>query len=1103
MNGAPASGTVTVLFTDVVGSTELLTRLGEEPFNELRRAHFAALREQLAVAGGTEVKTLGDGLLATFSSAPAAVAGAVAMQQAAERQSRTAGVPFTIRVGLALGEVTFEEGDVFGTPVVEAARLVGVARPGQILATSVVRMVAGRSGPAFTDVGALELKGLAEPVPACEIAWAPPSTSAERLPLPPSLASPGRIFVGRDAEVERLTQRWKEAQAGEARLVLVGGEPGIGKTRLAAELAHRLYGDGGLVLAGRCDEDLGVPYQPFVDALRHFVDHTPADELRRGLGRYRGELVRLLPELPDRIADLPAPLRSDPETERYRLFDAVAAWLAEVSAEAPVLLVLDDLQWAAKPTLLLLRHVLRFPERLRLLVVATYRDSDIGRGHPLTELLDDVRRQPGLERLGLSGLDGAGVVAFVAQAAGELTEQQEVLARVIWDETEGNPFFVAEVLRHLAETGGVERRQGRWQMTVPVEELGIPEGIRGVVGRRLSRLPDVANRVLALAAVVGLEFETAVLQAAGDFADDDLLSALEEAEAARLLIEVPGPVSRYEFTHSLVRATLYDELSSARRVLFHKKVAEAIETLHAGRLDDHLPALAHHYARASAPAARTAKAIEYARRAGDRALSQLAHDEAVAYYRSALDLLDVADATPDEPVRLELLVSLGEAERRAGEPMCRETLLAAARLARELGDAGTLARAALANLRGNLYSAAGVVDSDRVEMLDAALTAVGEGDSPTRARLLASIAQELVFSGDADRCRRLSDDGLAMARRLGDPAVVAAVLVARYHTICGPDTLPERRADTAELLTLSERIGDPSLRSRGLWIAYRSAVESADLESADRYLEANDRLTAELGQPTLRWAYCWDRDGRVLLGGRVDEADRLVREAFELGRATGQPDADLFLAAQLFQVRFEQGRLEEVEELLSEAAAQAPGMPALRAMQALLASELERLDDARARFEELAREDFADVPFDVYWLRTLTDAAAVCARLGDTGRAAVLARLLAPYGDQLVVAIRLVSGSVAHYRGMLAATLGRFDEAEFHFEAAEATHIRIGAPTWLARTRLERARLLLRRELPGDGERARELLATVRSTAAELGLRNVERQAAALLATVR
>jgi len=393
MNGAPSSGTVTVLFTDVVGSTELLTRLGEEPFNELRRAHFAALREQLARAGGSEVKTLGDGLLATFSSAAAAVASAVAMQQAAERQSRTAGVPFTLRVGLALGEVTFEEGDVFGTPVVEAARLVGAARPGQILATSIVRMVAGRSGPAFTDVGSLELKGLAEPVPACEVAWAPPPSGGEPLPLPPLLASTGRVFVGRDAEIERLTQRWKEAQAGEARLVLLGGEPGIGKTRLAAELAHRLHGDGSVVLAGRCDEDLGVPYQPFVDALRHFVDHAPADELRRGLGRYRGELVRLIPDLPDRIADLPAPLRSDPETERYRLFDAVAAWLAEVSGEAPVLLVLDDLHWAAKPTLLLLRHVLRFPERLRLLVVATYRDSDIGRGHPLTELLDDVDRK--------------------------------------------------------------------------------------------------------------------------------------------------------------------------------------------------------------------------------------------------------------------------------------------------------------------------------------------------------------------------------------------------------------------------------------------------------------------------------------------------------------------------------------------------------------------------------------------------------------------------------------------------------------------------------------------------------------------------------------
>ncbi len=377
-----------MLFTDLVGSTDLLSRLGEAAFDEVRRGHFATLREALVRHGGEEVKTLGDGVLAVFGAAADAVACAVAIQQAVDRQSRRGPAGLEVRVGLALGDVSFEEDDVFGTPVVEAARLVAAARSGQILATSVVAVVAGgRSDAAFTDLGPVELKGLPQPVPVCQVTWDPLPLSP--LPLPNLLTDVGRIFVGRDGEVDRLGQLWKEATAGERRVALLAGEPGVGKTRLAAELAVRVHEDGAPVLAGRCDEDLGVPYQPFLEALRHYIAHTPTGELRQGLGRHGGELVRLVPELAERLPDLPAALRSDPETERYRLFDAVAVWLASASAQAPLLLVLDDLQWAAKPTLLLLRHVVRSPETARLLVIGTYRDTELDHDHPLLEILAD------------------------------------------------------------------------------------------------------------------------------------------------------------------------------------------------------------------------------------------------------------------------------------------------------------------------------------------------------------------------------------------------------------------------------------------------------------------------------------------------------------------------------------------------------------------------------------------------------------------------------------------------------------------------------------------------------------------------------------------
>src|SRR5439155_1318764 len=300
------------------------------------------------------------------------------------------------------------------------------------------------------------------------------------------------------------------------------------------------------------------------------------------------------PELSERVPGLPLPIRSDPETERYRLFDAVGSWLAACSIDEPLVLVLDDLHWAAKPTLLLLRHVVRAGGG-RVLAVGTYRDTEMAHDHPLVDVLADLRRREGVERFSLSGLDSAGVAAFMSEAAGRaLGDDHLALARAIHDETEGNPFFVREILRHLTETGAIDRREGAWKTSLPVDELGIPEGVREVVGRRLARLSKNSNRVLRLASVAGGDFELSVLGHAGDIDEDDVLAALEEAAAAGLVIELPGG-GRYRFAHALVRDTLYDALSATRRLALHRRVAEAIETIHATSLEDYLPALAHHW----------------------------------------------------------------------------------------------------------------------------------------------------------------------------------------------------------------------------------------------------------------------------------------------------------------------------------------------------------------------------------------------------------------------------------------------------------------------------------------------------------------------------
>jgi class 3 adenylate cyclase len=1085
-----------VLFTDLVGSTELRGRLGEEAADELRRKHDQLLAQAVEANNGRLVKGLGDGVMATFAGAADAVVAAVAIQQAVDRLNRSgkSPVPLAVRVGLSAGDVAFEDEDVHGTPVIEAARLCGAAGGAEILVSEMVRWLA-RAGASqvFTSVGNLELKGLADPVPAVRVEWEPAAVST--VPMPALLTELGRIFVGRDAELDRLGQLWKEAAAGERRVALLAGEPGVGKTRLAAELSSKAHAEGGIVLAGRCDEDLGVPYQPFVEALRHFVDHVPPDELRVRLGRFGGELSRLVPELTERARDLPPPLQSDPETERYRLFDAVAGWMAAV--EEPLLLVVDDLQWAAKPTLLLLRHVVRSPTK-RVLILGTYRDTELTHDHPLVELVADLRRESGVERLPMSGLDDVGVAAFLEQASGQsLDEDGVALARAIHEETEGNPFFVREVLRHLAETGAVHRVEHGWTTRLPVEELGIPEGVRDVVGRRVARLSSHTNQALRVAAVVGSEFELPVVQAAGRLDDETLLAALEEAAGARLVTE--ASTGRYRFAHALVRDTLYEGLSAARRVDLHRKVAEAIEAVHAGALDDHLPALAHHYTRASTPAALTDKAVTYAARAGDRALSQLANDEAARYYHHTLELVEVGEGGVDEAQRLELLISLGEAERRAGDPAHRETLLEAARLAHARGDAGALARAALANSRGFLMSAAGAVDQERIAALEAAVTALSE-TSAIRARLLANLAMELMYAGDFPRRSRLSEEALAVARQLDDPATLVPVLVGRFNAIATSQTLAERLALTAELVELIERLSDPAIHSRAWFVRYRATLEAGDMAEADRAIAALTELASELNQPVLHWTLTWVRAGRHLLAGRIAEADAEAQAVMTLGRATGQPDADQFFYHVVFPIRWEQDRLGDLEETWTEIVPRFPRFSTYRAMLALLYCEVGRPQEGREALEPFAASGF-DLPPDVAWGQAVTYSAAACSHLGDTAGAAQLRGHLAPYARQFPLpAAGAANGAIAHYLGLLATTLEDWAEADTYFRTAADIHARAGAPGWLARTRLEWAHMLLARRQPGDAQHAHELLGKTLDTARELGLANVERRAVKLLA---
>ncbi|MFP5317055.1 MAG: ATP-binding protein [Acidimicrobiia bacterium] len=886
-----------------------------------------------------------------------------------------------------------------------------------------------------------------------ELDWQPPA-SAGPGPVPPrafpvDLDDAGLPFVGRAAELAALLQARDRAEAsgGGPCLVLLGGEPGVGKTRLALEVARAAHGDGATVLVGHCDEDLAAPYQPFAEAIGRAARRLPPADLRDALGGQGAELVRLVPELTELVPGLPPPLGSDPETERYRMFDAVGRFLAALARRAPVVLVLDDLHWATTPTLLLLRHLVARSEPMPVLVVGTYRDTEVGDRDPLAALVGEAGRLPNTTRVALRGLDEQAVHSLVGAVLGA---GATAVARSIHEGTSGNALFVRELVRHMRESG-----------TDPSPTFDAPQGVREVVRRRLARLSPATGALLTTAVVIGAEFDFAVLRGAVDLGEDEAVAALDEAVAAGLVAEVTAATPRYRFTHALVRSAIYDGLGAARRAQLHRRVGEAMERAFAapGRIGDHLPELARHFARARALGG-AAKAVEYATRAGDRALAQLAHQEAASHFAQALDVLDDVPGARAER-RCDLLLSLGEAQRRGGDPAHRRTLLDAASLARELGDADRLATAALANTR-SFWSATRRVDGERVATLEAALEVLRPGDSTLRACLLAKLAVERVYSGDAAAVRRLSDEALAMARRLGDLPTLARVLAPRYNTIRGdPGTLPERLDNTAELLAVADRLPDPSLRFEALGWRSVCLMEAAEPEAAAACFDAFDRLAAQLRQPTMLWYSAYCRASRELLAGRLDEAERSADEALHLGRAAGQPDAEMFHSVQRLHLAFERGELGRWERPLRIALGRDPdSWWFLRSWQALSACQRGDAEAARAVLAELAANGFDDLAFEPTWLHIVCNCAAVAAVVEDRAAASRLASLLAPYAGQLVTASSLAyGGAVDHYLGLLATALGHPDEADAHFAAAESTHRRMGAPLWLARTCDARARL--------------------------------------------
>jgi hypothetical protein len=853
-----------------------------------------------------------------------------------------------------------------------------------------------------------------------------PAAPAPALVTPPGQAA-ARLrtraqapFVGRDDALRALAAAWDDARHGRRRTALVIGEPGIGKTRLAAELAARASAAGGAALAGRCTRDAMIPYAPFAEALGALASAAGPGALTDALGAQAGELPRLVPGLRGRV---PAAPDGDPDGARHRLFAAVDAALLAAARPAGLVLVVDDLHWADEPTLGLLAHLATAADDAPVLLVATLRPTETRAAPALGALLTRLRRDPDAVDVRLAGL-APRAAAQLAGTAGAAEHAEAIAGRA-----GGNPLLVEE----LAAAGGR-----------PDE---IPAGVRELVAERLGTLGPGVATALAVAAVQGAEFDLETLERV---TGADALEALEAAVAGGLVAETPGRPGRFAFTHALMRDAVESQLSAARRARLHGAIAEALP-------DAPAAVLAHHWRAASGavPGARE-RAIAASRAAAAVALDALAFEEAARHLTLALEQL----GGEDDELRLALLLALGDAHARAGAGgTARGTFDRARELAVARGDAAALAQAALG--LGGVGVTLLAVDDAIVARLEEALAALGDREPHLRARLLARLGTELYYADAEGRARgeACSAQAVELARATGDPAALGAALHARRIALWRADRLQERLATTAELIALGEREGLPELEVQGRHWNFVDILESGDTDAARRALNRYEEATDRLGLPAWSWYVPLWRGCLAAMRGEYDAARELAARAAEIGTRAGDANAARDAWIQKTAILFQQERFDELDEkpaLEALAASAVPG--AWHSGLAWVFAARGDHDRARRHLDAIAADGWALLPHDVNQLACLHELAEAAAFLGDADRGRDLLRMLAPYGARNILNARAVNayGSGSYALGRAATAAGDRGAAAAHLRCAVEHNRAMGATPWaeLAERRL-------------------------------------------------
>jgi class 3 adenylate cyclase/tetratricopeptide (TPR) repeat protein len=1085
---------VTVLFADVVGFTARAEAMDPEDVRRFLQPLHARLRAELERRGGTVEKFIGDAVMAIFGAPVAheddperAVRAALAILDALAEAGDA-----EVRIGITTGEALIAlearpeagEGIASGDVVNTAARLQTAAPVGAILVDETTYRASERAIE-YDEAEPVQAKGKAEPVRAWQALAARTPVGVER----PRDAA----FVGRAQEHALLRDTLARVlREREPQLVTLVGVPGIGKSRLVFELFQDFQDDPERVLwlhGGSLPYGEGVTFWALGEMVKAHAGILESDTAAQTEEKLHRAVAAVIADAADaaRVERHLRPL-AGAESEDIgagdRRNEAFAAWrrfLEALAETQPLVLVFEDLHWADDALLDFTDHLLDWARGVPILVLATARP----------ELLT---RRPAWgggkvnsATLGLSPLSDADTQTLLEELLGRAMLAAENQPDLL-DRAGGNPLYAQEFVRMLTD------RQ---------TDLTLPESVHGIIAARLDSLPREEKELMQDAAVVGRVFWLGAL-GSERWRLEEALHSLERKEFVRRerRSSVAGE-SEYVFSHALVRDVAYSQIPRSRRAAKHRAAAEWIQSL--GRPDDHAEMLAHHYVQAleyaeaggereEELAGRAAGAF---REAGNRAFSLNAYPAAGRYYERALEIGSKAEL--DEAGRCELLLSLGDAQARAGDmPAAKETFLEAADAARRAGSPDQLARAAL-GYGGRFVWARAWGDERLVPLLEEALGALPRGDSPLRVRLLARLAAgPLRDTLPPEPRMAMCREAVGIARRLDDPATLAYALDGLYCSNWGPDVLRERLEIAGELIEVAESAGDVERAYAGHDYLFHGFFELGDLPATRREFESKTALAQELGQPAQLWDLAAGRAVLALFEGRFGEAEAATQEALELGRSAQTANAKVAFDLQMYGLRREQGRLGEIADVIERAVEEYPAYPIWRYVRVDVLAALGRREEARRAFEELAAADF-EVRVEMQWLASLSLLPEVARYLGDAERAARLYDALLPFGDHnATTPPELCCGSVSRGLGILAATRSDWDAASAHFEEALEMNGRMGTRPWLAHTSYDYAHMLLARDRAGDRERARALAAQASAIAGELGMSALSEQVAEL-----